>query len=366
MFKFIKSNFWRRNWFFRHWKHRQEIFYKKNRWHFILDLSGVVIIIILLIATISLHFYRLDSSKIINQPLPPRLELDLNNPPLSVDFLVSSPSLSLADGTELKVTLINSGNFLIKDLKINLLALENNFSVDRIESVAEQNNSSVLKINNKQLIIDSLGIGEKRQVDIKVYFKSKDLSSRVIKWQAQTEYSTGGQIVRSSVNLSDLFLNAELSAQAAVYYNSPQGDELGSGPLPPLIGLPTNYWIFFDVKSAGDFKNSVFSAKLPRGVELTDRRSLLSGDFKYNTSSRQVVWTIPELKNQKDDYRVSFEVQFIPTEDQFEKTAIILDNIKCYAYDSLTGKENYKELDSLDTNLDFDRINKGSGEIGRP
>jgi len=356
MIKFIKHK----------WASRRERFYKKNRWHLVLDITLVIIIILLIAAAVTLHFYRPATSNIINQPLPERLELDLNNPPLVFDFSVATSSFNLGEGTELKINLNNGSKIVASDIKINLLPLDKNFSISKLELVDANSETIKTEINNKQLIVNSLGAGENKGIKIKVYFKNNNSAIRTIKWQAQEEYSVKGQLVKEFVTLPDLYLNAELKAQAAIYYNSPQGDELGSGPLPPLIGLPTNYWVFFEVKSAGEFKNLVFNAKLPKGVELTDRRSLLAGNFSYNASSRQVIWKIPELKNQSDSYRVGFEIQFIPEDKQADKIAILLGSLQCYAYDSLTDNYNHIELADLSTNLDFDRINKGTGKISRP
>lgn len=366
MSKSIKRNWLEKNWFNHHLNKRRELFYKKNRWHFILDLSGGIIIVVLLVAIIALYFYRPYTSQTTSRSLPEKLELDLNNPPLVANFSVATSSFSLADGTELKINLNNGSNLEVKDIKISLLTTDSNFSINKINNAAEAGSSTGVEINNKQIIISSLATGEEKEIKVKVNFKSKDVADRIIKWQAQTEYSVKGQIIRESVNLLNVYLRAELNAQAAIYYNSPQGDQLGSGPLPPLVGLPTNYWIFFEVKSDGNFKNLVFSGKLSEGVGLTNKRSLLSGDFKYSTSSRQIIWTVPELKNQDDNYRVGFEVQFIPIDEQFDTVATILNNLKCYAYDNLTNQNDYVELNNLDSNLDYDQINKGNGKIGRP
>lgn len=366
MIKFIKRSWLKNNWFSRHWNHRRERFYRKNRWHLVLDITFVIIIILLVAVAVTLYFYRPATSNIIIRPLPERLELDLNNPPLVFDFSVATSSFDLAEGVELKINLNNGNKISVSDIKINFLPLDKNFSIGKLELVDAKSEAAKAEINNRQLIISSLGAGENKEIKIKVYFKNNNPAVRTIKWQALEEYSVQGQLVKEFVILPDLYLNAELNARAEIYYNSPQGDELGSGPLPPLVGLPTNYWVFFEVESSGEFRNLVFSAKLPKGVELTDKRSLLAGNFSYSTSSRQVIWKIPELKNQDDSYRIGFEIQFIPEDKQVDQTAILISGLQCYARDSLTNNDNYIGLPNLTTNLDFDKINRGAGKISRP
>ncbi len=351
MFKSI-SHFWQR---------RRERFYLKNRWHLVLDYSLGIIILLLLGIIGSLYFYHPQINSSFVSGL--KQELDLNNPPLSYSFKIENSALNLKDGLGLKIILNNNSSLPLQDIKTGFIIVDKNFAIERIDNVKNDNN---LQINNNQILISSLAANEKREVDVVVYFKDKTKLMRTIKWQAQNEYKVQDQVIKEILSLADINLAAELEVSARAYYNSPQGDQLGSGPIPPVVSLPTNYWIFFDVNSAGDFKNLVFSAKLPRGVELTDRRSLLSGDFKYNQSSRQVVWTVPELKNQSDSYRVGFEVQFIPNDNQVDKTPAIVTDIKYYAHDILINDENSGELSDITTNLDFDRINKGQGNVSLP
>ncbi len=353
MFKFIG----------RHWQSRRERFYKKNRWHLILDFSLATIIILLVASLISLKAYQPNANWFWSGTTPTKSAIDLNNPPLIFNVSVASSSVRLTQAVELKVNLKNDSDFLIQNIKTDLVLATKNFSLNKIEASVP---NSDIKISNRQIDFGSLGASAAKTITLKVYFNTYDEAERVINWQVQNSYSVEGQTIKEALNLPDLKLASELIAKAVAYYNSPQGDQLGSGPLPPLVGLPTNYWVFFDVKSNGDFKNLVFSAKLPLGVELTGERSLLSGDFKYNASSRQIIWTVPELKNQSDSYRVGFEIQLIPDSSQLGKNIPLITNISYYAQDTLVNEESAAELYDLSTNLDFDRLNKGQGKVKQP
>ena len=91
----------------RYWQFRRERFYLKNRWHLIIDFSLGVIIILLIAAVISLHFYRPNLASPFSGTAPAKQEIDLNNPPLVVNFSVASSSIRLADGALLKIDLKN-------------------------------------------------------------------------------------------------------------------------------------------------------------------------------------------------------------------------------------------------------------------
>lgn len=360
-----KHKWLKNNWFTRTFLRGRARFYRMSRSHIALGIFLGMIMVLLIVASIMFFLYHPSVMNIINQPLPERIELDLNNPPLAYNFTASVDYFSNDEAIELKINLHNDGQIPISDIKINFSTLDKNFLINQIDLVSDNIESGIV-MNNKKLLINSLGADENKEIAIKVYFKNNNLAARTVNWQAQTEYTIRKQVVKELIDLPNLYLKAELQAQAVIYYNSPQGDMLGTGPLPPLAGLPTDYWAFFDVKSSGEFKDLVFSAKLPTGVELTGARSLLAGDFSYNASSRQIIWKIPELKNQGDNYRIGFEIQFIPNEQQVGSSATLLNNIQCYALDTLTNSEKTLRLQDLSTNLDFDKINKGSGVIGLP
>lgn len=355
-------NFQNPNLFKRYFGNRFERFYLKNRWHLIFDLSLITVIILLLASVIVFSWYRPEIGQLF-RPNATSTELDLNNPPLDLDFSLDEKKLELADGMALKIKLSNLSDISLKNVKINLLTVERNFSVLKLEN---QEATSGVLVSGTAIKINALAAQENQELNVKVYFKNQTGSSRTVKWQAQVEYFIGSQVVKETVTLPDLNLTAELLGTAKLYYHSPQGDQLGSGPLPPIVGLPTNYWVFFEAEATGDFNDLVFSAKLPKGVEITDRRSLLGGDFKYNSSSRQVVWTVSELKPALDGYRLGFEIQFIPTETQLAQKPVLISEIRYHAKDALTGEEQQGTVSTLTTNLDFDKISSGQGEVNLP
>ena len=67
-----------------YFRSRWERFYLKNRWHLILDLSLITILIILGISAVSLYYYRptLNWSWSETANLP----IDFNNPPLKLEL----------------------------------------------------------------------------------------------------------------------------------------------------------------------------------------------------------------------------------------------------------------------------------------
>ncbi|MCX6794795.1 MAG: hypothetical protein NTY31_02310 [Candidatus Falkowbacteria bacterium] len=347
----------------RYFRGRFERFYFKNHWHFVLDLSLTIIVICLAIGLIVLYSYRPGSSSGGPNVRP---VLDLNNPPLSLELTPAEGVISLNDGSTLKMVFKNNGSAAINDLKLIFETSDNNFSLKKITDIKPDAGLNIdnqaITINNQTINFAKIPAGASGEAEVKVYFNSKG-EGRVINWRARSEYSVLGQILESSISLPALKVKAELSVTSEAYYTSPQGDQLGIGPLPPLVGIPTNYWIFWKTQSLDNFKNLIVSARLPKGVELTDSRSLLVGEFNYNPDTRQLIWKVSELAGRADSYHLDFEVQLIPTANQVGQVLPLLNNQQYYATDSLTGEEVSGALDKSTTALDQDRFNSGQGQV---
>ena len=347
----------------KHLRNRWEKFYSRNRWHLILDLSLAVVIVILVSVIIGLNLYRPvintnnnDNVKINSAPI------DLNNPPLDLSANLASSSSSIKEGTILKLSFRNNSNRPLNEMKFDLDVLSKDFSIDHLELI--DNNNSDISVQGTTLSLPDLPAGLKGELSLKVYFKAKNDSLKEIDWQLKTNYFVAGQNLTATLDLPHINLASILKVESRVYYNSPQGDQLGAGPLPPIVGLPTNYWVFLEANSDGDYNNFIYSAKLPTGIELSGNRSILAGELNYNKDSRQIVWRIPLIEAGLNDYRASFEVQLIPKENQVDKILPFLSSAHYSAQEVSGAKEKINEESNIpDTNLDFDSINKGSGKV---
>lgn len=160
------------------------------------------------------------------------------------------------------------------------------------------------------------------------------------------------------IKCSDIKLNSY-----AFYYNE-YGDQIGIGPLPPIAGIPTNYWIFFEIQNGeNDVKNIDLYTNLGKNVYNTKNKNIKLGDFTINQNG-QINWsTINIEKNQK--IKIAFEVSFVPDENSIGKIINIIHNTKIFAYDEMCKKQISTEGEDLDTNLKYDSYAKNQGIIQR-
>lgn len=179
-----------------------------------------------------------------------------------------------------------------------------------------------------------------------------------------TATTTDNQIIEDQIVA---IKSTDIKLQSLALYNTVQGEQLGVGPIPPIAGKATTYWIFISVKDfSHDLENVLVSAKLPTNVSLTEKSSVtLGNNISYNDTAREINWDLGNLTKSDQDSIIglAFEVKLIPTTNQVGSTADLLTNIKISALDSVTSKTITKTSPNITTNLISDKTINSDGTI---
>jgi len=155
-----------------------------------------------------------------------------------------------------------------------------------------------------------------------------------------------------------------LTVKAMGKYYSSQGDQLGVGPLPPVVDIPTNVWIFFEIENFnGDLEKFNLTAQLPENVVWTNKKSVLAGKLNFGQIGKRVVWEV-DLVDQKDKvYKTGFEISLIPTQSDIGKVLDLVTDIKFRAIEQSCQSEISGSLDNITTDLIFDPLASGKGTV---
>jgi hypothetical protein len=363
MANFLK-NWWR--------KRSQRYYFKKHRWHLITDIFLFTLIIALGVGLIIIKNQvppPVDTSSvphIIQVPAESEEAINLIEPIFSgninarqvFDFEVELENPDLKDMEEIDL------QFLSPNAKFRIVSASAT-EVIVINKEGEEGSSLPAEIKSRgdHLSIENLRPGQKIKIQSRLTATPiKD--DRVINWELAAKYKQQGQEKVVNQELKPLALISELDVAAAAYYHNDYGDQLGIGPLPPLVGLPTNYWIFFDVKNEGNIvKNFTLTAYLADGLSLGSGRTVSKGDLVYDETTRRLTWIIPELPALAKDNRAGFNVQLIPTEEQIGQIPTLLRNISYIATDSFTSQQLSGNLPNITTDLTADKLNQGQGVV---
>lgn len=342
-------------------------YYQNSNWPIIVDVASVFTVIALLILFLSLYFYNPriiinDDYQIIDKEEFPVYILDLDNPPLNSEFSFIDAHIDAQKlSSELIIKLKNNSPQVIKDLRIKISSLENNLL---ITNLAIKTGFSDLELaENNELRIARIEADAEKEFILGVNWSNLNFAGKDANLKTDIEYVVAGQVVKKTLNLKSPRVESRIEAQASALYTSHDGDKLGLGPIPPIEKLPTNYWLFFEIKNQGDIKDFVMSARLAKNVSLTERYSLLSGDFNYDEENSLAIWKIEKIMAASDKLVLGLEVQLIPDASQVDTNPNLLDNINYFAKDAISGRELRGSLETLNTTLVHDKFNNNLGTV---
>lgn len=182
------------------------------------------------------------------------------------------------------------------------------------------------------------------------------------------EKSNFGESSRFIAAETENKINSDLAAQVLARYFTPDGDQLGRGPLPPKAGVATKYWIFLSAENNLNNVSDVFvSAILPQNVEWTGNKSVSLGELSYNETKRNVAWKVGEVGRYTGEewskQGAAFEVALTPDAEQIGQAALLFDKIKIFGTDKFTGQFLERTAPDVTTDLVYDGLAKGKGKV---
>lgn len=189
-------------------------------------------------------------------------------------------------------------------------------------------------------------------------------------WQADNS-DNNNSFVRNTIQVSDTsqqFLtkvNSILEVTQKGYYTNQIGI-VNTGPIPPKVGEPTTYTITWQAKNySNDVKNVKIKAILPQGISLTGfifPESELSR-FTLDSQSRELVWSVGDLKAGESSQPMSFQVSLTPASYQQSRVVDLIGQAVVYGEDQFTNAAIQNTSPAVTTNLPDDKPNSGKGII---
>ncbi len=149
---------------------------------------------------------------------------------------------------------------------------------------------------------------------------------------------------------------------SALYYNS-FGDQIGIGPNPPIIEIPTNYWVFLKITNKENIQENIkIETGLPYNVSFTGRKGTTLGNLYFLTTNKTVVWEIKTL-SKNETQEAKFEISLTPIINNFGKILLLTQNTNLLSFDTYCEKTVSSTIENLDTGLKYDQIGKNPGKV---
>ncbi len=168
--------------------------------------------------------------------------------------------------------------------------------------------------------------GYRLQANVLASYDDPNLSTR-ISLESEPTYTT---------------VNSQLSLKTTALFYTSQGDQIGVGSVPPVVGEYTSYWIIIKVNNTNNkIKDLKVTAKVPAEIEYTNIYNVTDGDkLSFNETTRQIEWHVANVNalagilNPSPEARIQLAI--IPTPDQVGKSPLLMSNISATATDTLT------------------------------
>lgn len=177
-------------------------------------------------------------------------------------------------------------------------------------------------------------------------------------------YSLHGEQREYVVSAGNLLFSSNFNLSSGGYYYGPQGDQLGVGPLPPVVDIPTTYWIIWQINNLGNDMNDVqLSAELPDSIAWNDQQSVSAGELNFSPVSRRIVWRPGPISAKGGNYRANFAISLVPTAAEVGTTPLLLKNIRMSGTDAFSGEKISKNSAEITTNLEKDPLSGGKATV---
>jgi len=188
---------------------------------------------------------------------------------------------------------------------------------------------------------------------------------------ANASYRVDGDItpVRVDTQVIHLPISGHLELDGVAAYYTSEGDQIGTGPLPPKLGATTKYRVILSPSvTTSDVRGLTVEARLPENVEWTGRTSVsLGGAIDFLPSTRTVRWRsdlLPAWTGKGLPPAIAtFEVAVTPTTTDVGKPMIMAEGITAHGTDGVTGLALHAELADITTEIKGDPRISGNGSV---
>lgn len=225
--------------------------------------------------------------------------------------------------------------------------------------------------------VKTLAPGDKSTVTVELPIKANvartasSTSNIVITVQSSAtfDFEIDGQKVSTNTtgNTTETKLTSPIAISAFGRYYAPSGDQLGRGPLPPLVGETTKYWIFWNISgTTNDLSNVQIEADLGPGVTLTGRQSVSVGSA-VQQSGNSVTWSTgsikPTLPTGSTIIGIAFEVAVTPSASMVDTSPKLIGVTQITAHDEFTGATVARSASAVTTYLSNDPLAVPYGKV---
>ncbi len=194
----------------------------------------------------------------------------------------------------------------------------------------------------KNANLDEAGGSVTFSVKVKNDYGIKRLGDRNLVLKVEAEATSGEYSNKVELETK---VAGQITVDARGYFRDANSGILNKGPIPPKIGVPTNYTVHWLISNyTNDVKDVVVRAELKPGVTFVgNAQSNVDSKPVFNVASNEVVWKINRIGATTGvigkPLEGIFQIQAIPSNSNLGQYMPLLGETKITAVDDFTGLE---------------------------
>ncbi|MFH1047737.1 MAG: hypothetical protein V1738_05520 [Patescibacteria group bacterium] len=191
-------------------------------------------------------------------------------------------------------------------------------------------------------------------------------SWKINSWVETFVESIDGDVVNRSTKsqpiVASVLSDTQLEASARFYDDG--GQAVGSGVIPPEVDRETTYRISWTLKnSLHELSDLRLKARLPNNVEWNGFSEVDAGDLRYNSTERELTWTLNWLPKTVDEINIVFDLTITPTAEQRDRIPTLIDATVFEATDISAEAPIILSEAPITTSLEGDTRAAGKGRV---
>jgi len=262
--------------------------------------------------------------------------------------------ININDEVKYKIILKNLGTKNIDNIILDLSSTDPKHLLKPIKI----KNLPFIRLTDNQIVFNrKLSPNEEQEIELTAKFSRQEIKANdEINLKVAAQYKIEGTTLKAYYFSGSTKIKTVYQFKAESRYFSAYGDQLGVGPIPPIAGVPTKYWIFWQFINHGNELTSLqVSAELPEGVIWSDESSVNKGNLSFDQEKNVFVWRVNVADSVEENCRLALALTIIPDANNVAKDILLIKNIKYNFFDSFTQENINDSAGSLTNNLSGDK-----------
>ncbi|MFA5126750.1 MAG: hypothetical protein WC465_01945 [Patescibacteria group bacterium] len=249
------------------------------------------------------------------------------NPQFNINLTINNRNdnqvVNWGDVLRYQLELTNDSETDLSDVSVTALLDGTALDWNSLETVGRRDGSNIIwtKQENNELSNWPKGATKIFTWQIKVVDKpqAERMIDNIVK--INIEGLQGWEQVSPTISLT---VGESLTFNNGVYWDL-AGRRVGSGILPPQVGVETSYLVVWSLpRATGDFDKVVVETTLPPNVAYVSETDVQEGDLNFNTDTRALTWTINKFSDIILPVTASFQIEIKPVADDEGKVLTLL------------------------------------------